>query len=118
MCLPRPGLGEGTPRERYAHALAESGIAKSALGSDWTRAGETALQKPLPVALPYRESGFFAGDRADALGLVVRLEQGQKLLVQVERVVREPSQLFVDPLSRDSLGKFRCLGASTITSWP
>ena len=60
------GGGARTPHEAYAESLREAGLAERALGAAWLAAAERALSEPLPVTLPFRETGFFTGDEADA----------------------------------------------------
>jgi peptidoglycan LD-endopeptidase LytH len=99
------GLKQTSERERYAHALEQSGISRTALGAEWERAGSEAIQEPVRITTPYKESGYFPGDPAEAVGLRVRVVQGQRLMIQVEKDVRESTLLFLDLFSRDSAGQ-------------
>jgi len=75
---------EPTPHEAYLLGLSQSGLAASALGQEWMAAAREALEKPLPVELPYREEGYFPRDEPEALGYRFSLLRGQRLTVTVE----------------------------------
>ncbi len=98
------GISQTTERERYSETLKRSGLSGTALGIDWERAGDEALDNALLVSLPYKESGFFPANRAEALGLRVHVVQGQRLMVQVQKEVLEPARVFLDVFTRDSAG--------------
>ncbi len=74
-----------TPHERYARALEDAGLDSTALGRDWLAAASAALQRPAPVALPFRESAYFAPHEAHAASWSVRLREGQVLVIELER---------------------------------
>jgi len=72
---PRPA----SAHERYADGLERAGLEKTALGRDWLAAARSSIQKPLTVALPFRETGYFAASEARAMGYAISLRNGQKL---------------------------------------
>ncbi len=90
------GLVEGTPRERYERSLDRAGLNRSGLGADWVRAGRDALARPVKVALPYREAGYFAAERVAAAAFRFRVLRGQRLSVNLAQQSREPALLFAD----------------------
>ena len=57
-----------SPHEEYSERLAEAGLADTALGRDWTMAGEQALRAPVEPALPFNESVYFAPEATRAVG--------------------------------------------------
>lgn len=88
---PRPT----SAHERYAEGLERAGLAETALGRDWAAAARSAIRQPLPVALPFREAGYFAASEARAVGYAVRLRAGQRLAADAE-VNGAPLVLFLD----------------------
>lgn len=74
----------GTAHERYGESLREAGLDRRALGAAWLAAADRALREPLPVTLPFRETGFFAGDAALARGYRIVARRGERLVVTVE----------------------------------
>ena len=99
------GCGEGIPlfesppprsaHERYAHGLERAGLASTALGRDWVAAAASAISNPLPVALPFREAGYFSASEARAVGYAIRLRAGQELFAVAEPQ-GVPFAIFVD----------------------
>jgi murein DD-endopeptidase MepM/ murein hydrolase activator NlpD len=79
----RDRLRSATPHERYAAGLEASGLDRSTLGRAWLRAADSALGRPLRIALPYREAGYFASTEAAAVVFRVDARRGQRLLVDV-----------------------------------
>ena len=70
--------------ERYADGLAKAGLEKTALGRDWLAAAQSSIRAPLTVALPFRETGYFAASEARAIGYAIALRDGQKLSAVAE----------------------------------
>jgi murein DD-endopeptidase MepM/ murein hydrolase activator NlpD len=91
------GLGRPreTAHERYARALTDAGLAKSALGREWLAASDSALRAPLFVTLPLREAGFYSRSEARAVAYRFNLTDGQRVVVTID-VMGQPVQLFVD----------------------
>jgi murein DD-endopeptidase MepM/ murein hydrolase activator NlpD len=85
-----------SPHERYAEALRDTALDNTALARDWLTAADTALSKPLIVALPMRESGYFAADTPTATAYQFELQRGRRFSVEVTFDSVETAQLFVD----------------------
>jgi murein DD-endopeptidase MepM/ murein hydrolase activator NlpD len=91
---------EPTPHEAYSKALREAGLEATALGHDWFVSAEEAVQRPVGITLPFRETGYFDPDEAPAVGFRLSLRRGQKLTMRVELADSNATRLFVD-LFRD-----------------
>jgi len=98
-----------SPREQYVRSLEEAGLAATALGQTWLAAGHRALERPVDVQPPYRETVFFDPAEPDAVGFRLDLRRGQRLVVEVtaegesaarggasDRPAGPPSRRFVD----------------------
>ena len=70
--------------ERYEESLEKAGLEKTALGRDWLAASQSSIRAPLTVALPFRETGYFAASEARAVGYAIALRDGQKLSAVVQ----------------------------------
>src|SRR5262245_14949578 len=70
----RPGAQ--TAHERYAVGLAKAGLDSTALGRDWLAAAQSSIRAPLTVAVPFRETGYFAASEARAVGYAIALRDG------------------------------------------
>lgn len=98
-----------TPYERYASSLQSAKLHESALGQDWTTAGQTALQNPTPVMLPFKETGYLPADKPRALGYTVQAQRGQRIVVQLEVKSRQGMQVFMELFEIGSNGAARHL---------
>ncbi len=87
---------EPTPHESYSKALREAGLDATALGHDWFVAAEEAVQRPVAINLPFRETGYFDPDEAPAVGFRLALRRGQKLTLRVDLADSNATRLFVD----------------------
>ncbi|WP_230392025.1 peptidoglycan DD-metalloendopeptidase family protein [Pontibacter sp. FD36] len=85
-----------TPYEAYVSSLKSAKLDQTAVGQDWLEAGQTALQTPTPVTLPFKETGYFPADKPRALGYRVEAKRGEKLVVSLEMKARESMQVFMD----------------------
>ncbi|PVY39401.1 peptidoglycan DD-metalloendopeptidase family protein [Pontibacter virosus] len=85
-----------TPYEAYVSSLKTAKLDETAVGQDWLAAGQTALQTPTPVTLPFKETGYFPADKPRALGYRVEAKRGEKLVVNLEMKARQTMQVFMD----------------------
>ena len=98
-----------TPYNAYVEALKGAGLAQSALGRDWIRAGERALAAATPVVLPIEESGYWPDAEPQAVAFRVALERGRKLLLTTTLTPPGNARLFIDifRLPEDELDSLR-----------
>lgn len=85
-----------TPYEAYQEALAEAGLAETALGRDWIAAGRTAFDTAVPVSLPFQEQGFITAEEPGAMAYRVTIGRGQKLTAEVTLEGEPDTRLFVE----------------------
>ncbi len=85
-----------TAYEAYAHSLSQANLANTALGRDWTAAGEEALMDSVDISLPFQETGYF--DEAEAMAIAFRFDAqgGQSLDIVLEIDSRRPARIFMD----------------------
>jgi murein DD-endopeptidase MepM/ murein hydrolase activator NlpD len=79
--------------EAYQHSLEQVNLNETALGIDWIRAGEEALQKPVDIMLPFEEAFYWDPKTADAVGYRFFVKRG--LRVEVEIVHSSPDSLLL-----------------------
>jgi murein DD-endopeptidase MepM/ murein hydrolase activator NlpD len=85
-----------SPHEAYADSLRSSALDQTALGQDWLRAAAQALEAPVEVTLPFRESGYFPPERATAVAYRFELTRGRRLAVEASFDSLGQGRLFVD----------------------
>jgi murein DD-endopeptidase MepM/ murein hydrolase activator NlpD len=94
-----------TPHERYERVLVASGLHQTALGRDWMRAAEAALDRPVAIIAPYREESYFDPREAVAVAYELPLRRGQQVSVTFESGPDGAYQVFLDLfLVRDGAG--------------
>ncbi|MDH3291931.1 MAG: peptidoglycan DD-metalloendopeptidase family protein [Gemmatimonadota bacterium] len=89
-------FGDDTPHQRYALRLAEAELDGTALGRDWIAAAESALEKPVTVAAPYREESYLDPREAMAVAYRIPLRNGQRLEVAFESAPDSGYRVFLD----------------------
>lgn len=85
-----------TPYEAYTSSLKTAKLDETAVGQDWLAFGQTALQTPTPVTLPFKETGYFPADKPRALGYKVEAKRGEQLVVSLEMKAHQSMQVFMD----------------------
>ncbi|GAB3030509.1 peptidoglycan DD-metalloendopeptidase family protein [Spirosoma pulveris] len=101
-----------SPHDQYGQSLKQAKLDQTALGTDWLSAGERALQDSLKITVPYRESGYFAANKAFAVGYRLDAQRGDRFLVQVETKGQKETQVFIDVFALESRGKSSLIAAS------
>lgn len=89
-------FGKQTPHEQYGKKLTDAGLKQTAVGNQWFMAAEVALQTPAPIALPYKEAGYFAAEKPRAIGLKFSAKRGEKLTFQITKRSAASFTLYVD----------------------
>ena len=82
--------------EAYQHALEEANLLETALGRDWTLAGEEALEKPVSIALPYEEAFYWDPKSADAGGYRFFVKRGIRVEMEISGYSSDSLLLFAD----------------------
>ena len=117
---PGPGIfGKKTPHEQYEKKIKDAGLKETALGEAWLRAASITLSNPVDISLPYSETGYFADDRANGIGLRFKAKRGQKLKITLTKKPIENFAMYIDlwqpyPAAENKTPKF-LLSADTIT---
>lgn len=109
---PKTGLfGKKTPHEEYEKKIKNVGLKETALGEAWLKTAAITLNHPLDISLPYSETGYFADDRANGIGLRFRAKRGQKLKISLTKKTAANFAMYVDlwqphPSSENKIPKF------------
>lgn len=88
--------GKTSPHAAYGNALDAAGLRSTKLGSQWFAAAVAALQKPVTINVPYKETGFFAADRPGAAGFVFPLRKGELVKITVTSIPATGIKLFAE----------------------
>ncbi len=88
--------------EKYAAALKDAKLDQTGLGQQWVAASAKALQAPVPVTLPFKETGYFPADKPSAAGYRFTVKRGQKVAVRVETKGQNVPQVFLDLFETDA----------------
>jgi murein DD-endopeptidase MepM/ murein hydrolase activator NlpD len=96
-CSSRGGLfGKKTPHEEYAKKIEDAGLKETALGDAWFKAAAITLSQPLDVSLPYKETGYFAAEKPNAVGLRFHAKRGEKLKILLAKKPVENFAVYLD----------------------
>jgi len=82
--------------DAYGHALEQAELDTTALGTGWQAAARAALEQPVDVTLPFRESGWFDATHASAVGYRFAVDGGRRIVVDVEVQADADPRLFLD----------------------
>lgn len=102
-----------TPHEHYADVLEDNDLTDTPEGRQWLAVSEKALTDPTGVQLPYRQQGYFHGDKARALGLQFRATQGERLTFTFTGGSGSAFIIYTDLFMRDGNGASHLLAADT-----
>lgn len=99
------------PHEKYADQLKNSGLQSTTLGQLWLQAANKGLTHPLPVQLPYKETGYFDAAVPDAAGYRFAARRGDKLIIELNQKPAGSAKLFMDLWQADGNGNTGLLAA-------
>ncbi|MCC8410044.1 M23 family metallopeptidase [Mucilaginibacter sp. UR6-1] len=87
-CSDRGGIAifkKQSPHEAYGQRLKDAGLDRTAMGSRWLVKADEVIAKPLDVTIPYRETGYFAADKAGGTALRFTAKRGKKLSISITK---------------------------------
>lgn len=115
----RKGLfTEKSAHEQYASRITDAGLSTSELGIRWFSAAQKAISQPLSVALPYKETGYFAAEKPAAAGLLFSARRGERIIIQIDMKPAGQFRLFAELLQPGKPGSApSLLAAADATTW-
>jgi hypothetical protein len=93
--VPQP-YQPSTAHDAYSYALRQAGLDETALGRDWLRAADNALEEAVVVETPFRETFFVDRATAFAVGYRFQVSRGQKVEARIEMDGNHSFRLFMD----------------------
>ena len=101
----------------YKHALIQANIHKSALGKDWLKSSQKALEIPISVEPPYKEAFFLDPAKAESMGYRFSVMRGQKIEVKVSMLIADSVKVFIDlyRVNNDSLRNYQHVASADST---
>jgi len=103
-----------TAHEKYAEELDDNDLDKTPAGRQWLVASKAALEYAQPIQLPYRQHGYFAPDKARALGLKFAAKHGEKIIFTLSK--KTPFTIFADLFKDGGSEPSLLLSADTTTA--
>lgn len=104
-----------TPHELYSSHLTDAKLNTTALGTSWLNAAQKALNQPILIQLPYKETGYFAAEQPFAFGYRFNVKRGEKVNISIITDSTKPILLFADLWHYDTI-KPRLIKAADTTS--
>ncbi|MBC8034294.1 MAG: M23 family metallopeptidase [Chitinophagaceae bacterium] len=97
-CSPSaPGIfGKKTPHEQYGQKLTNAGLRETTLGRSWFSRAEESLRSPLPISVPYKETGFFSSERPEAAGFLFEGTRGERLQISLDKKPVQGFSIYMD----------------------
>ncbi len=111
---PRNIFSKKTPHEKYAEILDDNDLDKTPQGRQWLAASKLALADAQLITLPYRQQGYFAPDKARALGLKFNAKRGEQLTFTISK--NSPFILYADLFKDNGMESDPLLSADTAAS--
>lgn len=91
-----------TPHEAYENKIQNVGLQNTTLGLAWMNAAQKALLQPVPVQLPYKETGYFAAERPASVGYLFFVRRGEQLQINITTNPTASFKLFADLWQRNN----------------
>lgn len=85
-----------SPHDAYAEKLRSAGFTETALGSAWLQQATRSLTNPLNINIPYKETGYFAGEKAGGTALRFDAKRGQKLRISITKKPATNFDIYAD----------------------
>lgn len=89
-------LKKETPYEKYTSSIKSANLHETALGRLWLEAGRKALYDSVSIALPFKETGYFAPEEPRAAAYRFEGQRGERIIITLETTARENMQVFMD----------------------
>lgn len=84
------------PHDAYIQSMKESGLHLVAIGRDWKKAGDKALEEAPSVSIPYKESFYFFNHQTDAFSCRFEGINGRRIYIQAYLESRDSASFFME----------------------
>lgn len=105
-----------TAHEKYTDNLNKAGLDQTALGRTWLTAASKALQQPLSISLPFKETGYFSATQPGVAGYRFSARRGDQLVIELSKKPVQGFTLFLDLWKPESNEPPRLLAATDSTA--
>ena len=97
-CTPQKGgLFSGkSAHEKYMDRISEAGLDQTELGKKWMQAASSSLSQPIPVSLPYKETGYLPADNPSASSYLFKARRGEIIQVRMTTIPGSGFLLFIE----------------------
>lgn len=85
-----------SPHEQYQRRLSSAGLDHTAMGNSWINNSVQALQKPLTITIPFKQTGYFAAEKIPAAAYRFQVQKGQRLKISLLKKPDEQFMVYVD----------------------
>ncbi|GGI21925.1 M23 family metallopeptidase [Pedobacter mendelii] len=85
-----------SPHETYQRKLITAGLENTALGSAWINASTLSTQKALKINLPYKETGYFSAEKANATAYKFIATRGAKINISLKKKPENGVAIYLD----------------------
>jgi len=102
----------GSPHELYQRKLVSAGLDKTAIGGEWINLASGILQKPLTINIPYKETGYFSAENANAAAYRFNAIKGEKIQVSIMKKPAEAAVIYTDIWLEPTGGTIKLLASA------
>jgi len=85
-----------SPHDTYGNRLKTAGLQQTAMGNEWLQTADQSLGKAMHIAIPYKETGFFAAEKVRAATFQFEGKRGEKLYISLSKNPAHDFNVFVD----------------------
>ena len=82
--------------EKYRDKISEAGLDQTELGRKWLQAAANGLSQPIPVSLPYKETGYLPADNPSAASYLFKARRGEIIEVRMTTIPVSGFLLFTE----------------------
>lgn len=101
-----------SPHQAYERKLINAGLNQTAMGTAWIEKAQQSLQSPLPISLPYQETGYFAADKIETAVFNFTIQRGQKLHINLTTKPVGRFKVYIDLLVLSESNEFKIIASA------
>lgn len=96
---------KSSPHDIYADNLRSAGLERTEMGRQWFARASDIVNSALAVKIPYKETGYFAPDKTQAVTLSFEAVKGQKINIVLTKKPTVNFNIYLDVFERVKTGE-------------
>jgi murein DD-endopeptidase MepM/ murein hydrolase activator NlpD len=101
-----------SPHQQYERKITSAGLNQTTMGAAWIQNAQQSLQNALAIKLPFKETGYFAAEKVEAIAYRFKVTRGEKLTIELVKKPTSGFRIYADLWEPSERNDFKFIAAA------